>query len=429
MPTIEQQLNELVKQKNALEDSLKSKGVEIGENETLNTLVEKVDNLETGGGGTSVGFNIHYGDTAPEDTSMLWVKCDEPSGVIINPSIPNPDSIVEMSTFYINDWCMASAVVGTDIYLFGGEEYPRRIRKFDTITETITILNTEIGTSCYGMASAVVGTDIYLFGGLGSSNSYSNVIYKFDTITETITTLSTKIPYAAGYMASAVVGTDIYLFGGYNVGYSTDYSTKICKFDTKTETITTLSTVLPYIVWDGGAEAIGTDIYIFFSNAICKFDTLTQTIMQITSSLQNARYIGDSTVSIGTDIYIIGGNPNYGYIQRFDTLTQSCVYKNILPYKLQYMSAQVIGTTIYAFGGYESSGIQTSSHSYKYTDMQLNNNELLIISNSSFNLCDILIGDVRINTGISNVYRGNSYDIGKPIDAYLYKNGAWTLIE
>ena len=36
--TIEQQLNELVKQKAALEDSLKSKGVEIGENEIIKTI-------------------------------------------------------------------------------------------------------------------------------------------------------------------------------------------------------------------------------------------------------------------------------------------------------------------------------------------------------------------------------------------------------
>lgn len=47
MPTIEQQLNELVKQKNALATALRDKGVEIGENETLNTLVEKVEGLET----------------------------------------------------------------------------------------------------------------------------------------------------------------------------------------------------------------------------------------------------------------------------------------------------------------------------------------------------------------------------------------------
>jgi len=49
MPTIEQQLNELVMQKTALATALRDKGVEAGDNETLNSLVGKVDGLETGG--------------------------------------------------------------------------------------------------------------------------------------------------------------------------------------------------------------------------------------------------------------------------------------------------------------------------------------------------------------------------------------------
>lgn len=42
MPTIEQQLNELMKQKNALATALRDKGVEAEDNETLNSLVGKV---------------------------------------------------------------------------------------------------------------------------------------------------------------------------------------------------------------------------------------------------------------------------------------------------------------------------------------------------------------------------------------------------
>lgn len=45
--TIEQQLNELVKQKAALATALNDKGIEAEDNETLNSLVEKVERLET----------------------------------------------------------------------------------------------------------------------------------------------------------------------------------------------------------------------------------------------------------------------------------------------------------------------------------------------------------------------------------------------
>ena len=55
MPTIEQQLTELVNQKNALATNLNTKGVTASSDETLNTLVPKVLDIETGGGGDSGG--------------------------------------------------------------------------------------------------------------------------------------------------------------------------------------------------------------------------------------------------------------------------------------------------------------------------------------------------------------------------------------
>lgn len=70
MATIEQQLTELVNQKNALATNLNTKGVTASTDETLNTLVPKVLDIETGGGGDSGNtfgkFHIEqiiFGDT------------------------------------------------------------------------------------------------------------------------------------------------------------------------------------------------------------------------------------------------------------------------------------------------------------------------------------------------------------------------------
>ena len=66
MPTIEQQLTELVNQKNALAANLNTKGVTASTSETLNTLVPKVLEISSGGVNTFGRFHIEQvisGDT------------------------------------------------------------------------------------------------------------------------------------------------------------------------------------------------------------------------------------------------------------------------------------------------------------------------------------------------------------------------------
>lgn len=55
MPTIEQQLTELVNQKNTLAANLNTKGVTASTDETLNTLVPKVLEIQGGSGGNTFG--------------------------------------------------------------------------------------------------------------------------------------------------------------------------------------------------------------------------------------------------------------------------------------------------------------------------------------------------------------------------------------
>ena len=127
--------------------------------------------LESGGGGE---LNIHYGNTAPEDTSKLWIKSEKPSNISF-PVVWKPEQIVE------------------------------------GITDT----GTTLPTAANSMGSAAVGTKIYLFGGSGE-NGRINTIQVFDTTNNTIQTLSTTLPTAASGIRTVAVGTKIYLFGGYN---------------------------------------------------------------------------------------------------------------------------------------------------------------------------------------------------------------------
>ena len=72
MPTIEQQLTELVNQKNALATNLNTKGVTASTDETLNTLVPKVLDIETGGGVNTFG-RFHIEQVISGDTCELVI--------------------------------------------------------------------------------------------------------------------------------------------------------------------------------------------------------------------------------------------------------------------------------------------------------------------------------------------------------------------
>ena len=167
--------------------------------------------LESGG----ASLNIAYGNTAPSDTSKLWIKGNEPEEM----TITTQQLLSTLSTkLPTAAYGIGTAAVGIKIYLFGGSGGSgslNTIQVFDTTNNTISTLSTTLPTAAYDIGTAAVGTKIYLFGGSISAFPYSqNTIQVFDTTNNTISTLSTTLPTAAYGIGTAGVGTKIYLFGG-----------------------------------------------------------------------------------------------------------------------------------------------------------------------------------------------------------------------
>ena len=255
----------------------------------------------------------------------------------------------------------AAATVDKNVYIFGGTtaEYvnSNTIYKFDTTTETITMLNTVLPTGTKEMGCCSFGNIIYLFGGNNGSTSGSTIttIYKFDTTTETITMLSTTIPTSLSGMGVAIIGSNVYLFGGSSKG---TWQTTIYKFDTTTETITTLSATLPTKLGKMGIATVGSNVYLFGGTGgtggtkpIYKFDTTTETITTLSATLPNGSY-GLVASTIETTIYLFGGASNVTTIQKFDTVTEEVIKLSAkLPIGAVYSSIATIGTNAYIFGG------------------------------------------------------------------------------
>ena len=415
-----------------------------GQGEDLSGLVELIGDGEViegsgniGGSGSgstcgSTSLNIHFGETAPEDTSMLWCKCEEPSSVQARAKVDGIESVRLCDSYLPNDTEEAGAVViGNKVYVFGSEN---EIKVFDTETETITTLSVTLPEFCQISVEAI-GNKIYLFGGytggLPTPANTKKTIYVFDVETETISTLSTTLPTALYGMTSAIVGNKIYLFGGRNG--ATTYNT-ICVFDVETETVTKLATKLPKDAYGIGSAIVGNKIYLFgglntpssatFLKTICIFDVETETISTLSTTLPTGNYMM-GTGLIGNKIYLFGGSSNadtYNTIHVFDSETETISTLSItLPKAQGGIATGVVGNRVYLFGGsYEKTTIVVFS-----IDFELATNILLLQTTLNDNVFDIIDG---IEIGVKNVYIGNAEGQGELVPSYLYKDGEWTQI-
>ena len=238
--------------------------------ETITTLSVTLPQVNSIMSVASIGSNVYlFGhDTSSENYSIAVHKFN-----IETETITKLTSLPQISYNYL-------AQLGSNVYLFGydisGESYSPAVHKFNIETETITKLTTTLPDLPSGMCVAQVGSKVYLFGGYNDS-SVLNTIYKFNAESETISALSVTLPRALKNMSAATVGSNVYLFGGFtdNINYTDHRNTSdtIYKFNTDTETITTLTTKLPQRMAGVGAEQLGRYVYLFdgWAGKIYKF--------------------------------------------------------------------------------------------------------------------------------------------------------------
>ena len=404
-----------------------------------------VVNVPTSSGGAEL--NIHYGDTAPEDTSKLWIKSVEPASIEFSQSPEPLEGKLMISDKYLQTAAegIACAAVGTKIYLFGGSgsgisDFYNTIQEFDTETKTITTLSVTLPVVARYIGCAAVGTKIYLFGGNKNvGNGYLNTIQEFDTETKTISTLSLTLSKATESIACAAVGTKIYLFGG---SYSDGYLNTIQEFDTETKTITTLSVTLPVGADKIGCAAIGTKIYLFggskswragnYLNTIQEFDTETKTISTLSVTLPTAAN-GIGCAAIDTKIYLFGGFFNYdssnkGYlntIQEFDIETKTIItLSTVLSTATADMACAAIDKEIYLFGGI-AGDIRLNTIQEFVIFFPLTVGNIFVQQDYGKNTFTIVKPPTKVTIGVKNVYKGNSNNVAEFVDAYLHDGANW----
>jgi N-acetylneuraminic acid mutarotase len=407
-------------------------------------VVVRVAELPESEGSTgAVAFNIAYGDTEPTDTSKLWVKTSDPAAVQVSTKaeFAGEELQTNVAALPTAASAVASVMVGTKVYLFGGTNgygsFLNTINVFDTESKTVSTLSTALPTAAAHIAVAAVGTKVYLFGGQSGANEWINTINVFDAENNTISTLSAVLPQKACAIAAAAVGTKVYLFGG---KYSS-YLDTINVFDTESNTISKLSTTLPAKGGEIAAVAVGAKVYLFggygyVSSMVCfstinVFDTESKTINTLDTSLPTAAAT-IAAVAIGTKIYLFGG---YGRDTsgsfRLDTINvfnpendTIGALRTTLPTAACEIATVAVGGKVYLFGGRQSANsnyLQTINAFVLI--MEIGANNLFVEISSTKNLFSLL---PNVELGVANVYKGNADGYAEKVPAALYVDGAWT---
>lgn len=211
--------------------------------------------------------------------------------------------------------------IGSNAYIVAGEpdagEISRDIYKFNYETNEITTYKNIIPTNVDGavrkdnrlrdLAVAVVGTNIYTFGGYNQQQELSpylenvNYVCKFDTTTNTLTKLNTKLTKRYGG-TSVSVGNKIYLFGGGEIisAKRNDISSIVC-FDTVTLQVTKFTATLPKAEEYPTAFYVGNTIYVCQDNTTYIFDPNNDTLTKAT--IQFAEIPSPKNVVIGNKVW------------------------------------------------------------------------------------------------------------------------------
>lgn len=419
---------------------------------TVKCAGKKMENdltVEFQGGGGGGELNIHYGTTAPEDTSKLWVKSDiTPSKVMIkntfNGAVDNANTGITATTLTKNLYDTVCGVVGTKCYIFGGSYYSdssytnETIYCYNTETDTIEAIS-NLGNATRGVAypngisCGVVGTKCYIFGGYYTyyGTRETNAILCYDTENNKLELTSSKLINVYYGTSCGVVGTKCYIFGGTDA--TNKFDTIQC-YDAITDSVKKMNATLPEITAYVECGVVGTKCYIFSTSGIYCYDTETDTLKTMNSNLPEG-YSPSSCIPMGTKCYLIGGSLNSVYtnnIYCYDTETDTIeILDTTLSKSASNCSAGLVGNKIYVFGGTtKGSGSYSSqfTNTIQYVSFELTLVEgtLKLINGYNKTPFKLINSDTTdIELSVEQAFIGNSNNEAEVVKIATHNGSEW----
>lgn len=306
--------NELVVCHTNLKNNLLLKGVEVANQDKISTLINKVNNVETGN-----AYLPHWA------TGGVWVR--------------NP--IMGITCGHAN-----SVVVGKKLYVIGGSIGNGAIgyvRTYDAELNTTTPISSfaPVPTPREGMAASVVDEFIYTLGGRPGGTT-SNINERYNTLTNTWDKKA-GLPTARRYSTSQTVNKNIYIIAGEGAERSNDcYNTVTDTWSSKASKPTGANMPM--------SAMVGDIIYVFHQEIEC-YNTVTDTWNSKASKPPNYLY-QTVVVTIYDRIYSTNNQADYSAMNCYNPISDTWSKVDNLIYGKVAASYGVIDNVLYVIGGH-----------------------------------------------------------------------------
>lgn len=374
-------------------------------------------------------LNIAYGDTAPEDTSKLWVKTTEPDSVEISPDFGYGEAV--QTTGIKGDFPTSSITCEDGDYLYVAVS--STLKKYNKKTLEFVSDVTTLSGSPHTMAifeGILYCESNYSEGGV-DTYTYARLI-TVDLNTKISTTLLEKIYYADSNLI--IYNNKVYLISGcyrYRKSaypytsriYTTD---KILVYDISTKTTKEIS--YNYGSTDSGCCLIGNNVFVFGGsssnndfvtrNDIIKVNLDTKTVTKCNAVLPIATYrMGVS--NLGNYIYLSGGQKTSRVVYRYDTVNDTIEQVNVtLEHARTACATFFNGTELYLLG---SDAIVDKLQ----INVPLSSTKLKIISDWLNNQFAVINGSSKVMIGVNKAFKGDENNKAKEVTAYVHDGTNW----
>ena len=400
-------------------------------------------------------LNIAYGDEEPKDTTKLWVKCNPPREVILQPDYTNfPEdegweyTVKKLTEVLPSEMDKPICVeYNNNIYILDQQQ----IHIFNPEKNVIQYSINMRGSGYKGsLINAIVsGQQIYAF----YSSNFDTYMYTIDPLTFSCGEhILLDIPMFTPSVA--IVGYKVYLFGGYVKSSGWDYvlSNTICVHDIlKNSTQIIEGTSLYEAACEICAITFNNKIYLFggyrgmiypeegsnfhysdYSDKFYIFYPGSNTLEQISVAnwSEVMGFAADFGVVKGDEIYLFGrvGGAVNPLIFSYNPAGSYCQY--LIHFDFVRMGGAVVNDNIYLFGGREdlSDSYTNSIHCAK-RPRSVPREKLLLINNKGEKVTIMKTNNCEITTYIKQALLGDEYNAGIEVKFAIHNGSEWVEYE